>query len=175
MEKMMDLIERQAAIDALKQQAEEMSHWSGRYAEQRKGILTAINIVSDLPSAQSEPCEDAVSRADAMTELQYNGARRWVLSQEAHGEGRVEWSDELIAVESALQTLRELPSITLKQKTGKWIYQDDGTMTYDSYKCSECGKIITVDAERVCDIGFVIEDMRFCPNCGSFNGDVRNG
>ena len=49
-----DCISRQAAIDALKQQAEEMSHWSERYAEQRKGILTAINIVSDLPSAQPE-------------------------------------------------------------------------------------------------------------------------
>ncbi|MBR3251867.1 MAG: hypothetical protein IKF80_09175, partial [Erysipelotrichaceae bacterium] len=45
-----DAVSRQAVIDDLKQQAEEMSHWSERYVEQRKGILTAINIVSDLPS-----------------------------------------------------------------------------------------------------------------------------
>lgn len=47
-----DVISRQAAIDALKQQAETMSQWSNRYAEQRKGVLTAVNIVEDLPSTQ---------------------------------------------------------------------------------------------------------------------------
>ena len=51
---MKDLISRQAAIDALKQQAETMSEWSNRYVEQRKGILTAVNIVEDLPPAQPE-------------------------------------------------------------------------------------------------------------------------
>ena len=57
---MHDLIYRQAAIDALKQQAETMSEWSNRYAEQRKGVLTAVNIVEDLPSAQPEVirCKD---------------------------------------------------------------------------------------------------------------------
>ena len=56
---------------------------------------------------------------------------------------------------------------TEEPKTGKWIYQDDDDMRYDSYKCSECHKLITVDASRVDDIGFVIGDMKFCPNCGS--------
>lgn len=49
---MSDLIRRQDAIDALKQQAETMSEWSNRYAEQRKGVLTAVNVIEDLPSAQ---------------------------------------------------------------------------------------------------------------------------
>ena len=48
---MNDLISRQAAIKALKQQAETMSEWHNRYAEQRKGVLTAVNIVEDLPPA----------------------------------------------------------------------------------------------------------------------------
>ena len=52
---MNDLISRQAAIDALKQQAETMSEWSNRYAEQRKGVLTAVNIIEDLSSAHPEP------------------------------------------------------------------------------------------------------------------------
>lgn len=47
-----DLISRQAAMDALKQQAETMSEWSNRYAEQRKGVLTAVNIIEDLPPAE---------------------------------------------------------------------------------------------------------------------------
>ena len=70
---MHDLISRQAAIDALKQQAETMSEWSNRYAEQRKGVLTAVNIVEDLPSAQPElaqdlhsACADAISRQAAI-------------------------------------------------------------------------------------------------------------
>ena len=51
---MIDTISRQQAIDALNTQAEEMSHWSERYQEQRRGVLTAVNIVADCPSIQPE-------------------------------------------------------------------------------------------------------------------------
>ena len=44
----MVLIDQQEALDALNTQAEEMSHWHEGYAEQRKGILTAVRIVSDI-------------------------------------------------------------------------------------------------------------------------------
>jgi hypothetical protein len=44
----MALIEQQEVLDALNAQAEEMSHWHDGYAEQRKGILTAVRIVSDI-------------------------------------------------------------------------------------------------------------------------------
>ena len=53
-----------------------------------------------------------------------------------------------------------------------WIYIDDDNWIYDTYKCPWCGKEITVDAEtkslsrRRSDIGFTIEDMKYCPNCG---------
>ena len=57
------MIDRQAAIDALKQQAETMSEWSNRYAEQRKGVLTAVNIVEDLPSAQPETARRIVGKS----------------------------------------------------------------------------------------------------------------
>lgn len=54
-------------------------------------------------------------------------------------------------------------------KMGKaWIYIDDDNWIYDSYKCPWCGKEITVDAETSrSDIGFTIEDMKYCPNCGA--------
>ena len=77
----MDTIYRQAAIDALKQQAETMSEWSNRYAEQRKGVLAAVNIVEDLPSAQPElaqdlhsTCADAISRQAALDALEWKWA-----------------------------------------------------------------------------------------------------
>ena len=54
------MIDADAAIDALNTQAEEMSHWSERYQEQRRGVLTAVNIVTDCLSAQPE--SEAISK-----------------------------------------------------------------------------------------------------------------
>ena len=75
-----DLISRRAAIDALEKQADTMSEWSERYAEQRKGVLTAINIVEDLPSAQPEiiRCKDC-----KYSEYWYRDKRRCFLWSEA--------------------------------------------------------------------------------------------
>lgn len=50
---------------------------------------------------------------------------------------------------------------------GEWIYADDCDSLYDSYWCNNCHHGITVDAERRCDIGFVVEDLKFCPHCGA--------
>lgn len=49
-----DLISRQNAIDALDQIVDEMERWNSKYKEQRKGVCTAKNVISDLPSAQPE-------------------------------------------------------------------------------------------------------------------------
>ena len=49
--KMDDYISRQAALDALNEQAKAMEAWSSRYDEQRRGILSSKNIINDLPSA----------------------------------------------------------------------------------------------------------------------------
>lgn len=74
---MSDLIEKQTVIDALKLQAEEMANWSERYAEQRKGILTAINIVSDLPSAQpTKP--NALETLDCVSRLAERKRGKWI-------------------------------------------------------------------------------------------------
>jgi hypothetical protein len=53
----------------------------------------------------------------------------------------------------------------------KWIYIDDGDTLYNTYKCSCCGTYITVDAERICDIGFIIDDFKYCLNCGDKRDD----
>ena len=58
-----DLISRQAAIDALKAQADTMRTWVERYAEQRRGILTAVNIVEDIKPADVVPvvrCKECI-------------------------------------------------------------------------------------------------------------------
>ena len=67
---MSDYIERQKAIDALKAQADTMRTWASRYDEQRRGILTAVNIVEDVEPADVAP----VVRCD---DCKYYGSRRW--------------------------------------------------------------------------------------------------
>ena len=56
-----DYIRKQDAVDALKAQADTMRTWVERYAEQRIGILTAVNIVEDIKPADVVPvvrCKD---------------------------------------------------------------------------------------------------------------------
>ena len=66
-----EYIRKQDAVDALKAQADTMRTWVERYAEQRRGILTAVNIVDDIkPAADVVP----VVRCD---DCEYYGSRRW--------------------------------------------------------------------------------------------------
>ena len=54
-----------------------------------------------------------------------------------------------------------------ERKKGEWFAFDDDNWLYDTYRCSNCRKTITVDSERRDDIGFTIEDMNYCPYCGA--------
>lgn len=42
-------------------------------------------------------------------------------------------------------------------KKGKWIYYDP-----NGFKCSECGGYLEIEVGDI--------KMKFCPNCGSYNG-----
>lgn len=60
-----EYIRKQDAVDALKAQADTMRTWVERYAEQRIGILTAVNIVEDIKPADVVPvvrCKDCKCR-----------------------------------------------------------------------------------------------------------------
>ena len=52
---------------------------------------------------------DLIDRAEAQTEIQF-AARRYTVAHEAHGEGKVVWSDSLISVADAMNALRKVPS-----------------------------------------------------------------
>ena len=47
-----DVIYREEAIEALNKQAVAMESWREHYQRERKGLLTAVNIISDLPTAR---------------------------------------------------------------------------------------------------------------------------
>lgn len=63
----------------------------------------------------------------------------------------------------------------LEPKTGHWIGYDTDSDRYNDIKCSNCGKRFTVDADRFCDIGFVQEDLYYCPNCGAKMSEIPTG
>ena len=59
--------------------------------------------------------DDLIGRAEAQTAIQF-AARRYMVAHEAHGEGQVVWSDNLINVTDAMNVLRDLPSAQPERK-----------------------------------------------------------
>lgn len=92
---------------------------------------------------EAEPCEDAISREEM---LKY----QWYL----HGKMSNEENHKL------WQFIKSLPSVTQKQKTGKWniLGYDDPSVRF--YKCSECHMKITLK-------------FNYCQNCGA-KMEVKN-
>ena len=81
----------------------------------------------------AEPCEDAISR-EAVIKL-FNGN---------------------IGSEAALilHKVKQLPSVTPSRHKGRWILDEDKSLLFNVYKCSNCENI---GARK----------SKFCPNCGA--------
>jgi hypothetical protein len=90
-----------------------------------------------IEALEQEPCEDAISRK-AMLEYQ----------QYLHGKMPNEENYKL------WEFIKELPSVTPKQKTGKWNVLGYDDPSVRMYKCSECHMKITLK-------------FNYCPNCGA--------
>jgi len=122
------------------------------FTEALKTILDAFGNCSELPNSS----RDLIDRAEAQTELQF-AARRYTVSCEAYGEGQVVWSENLISVTDAMNALRKVPSVHVKQKKGRWIPIDDPSITG---RCSVCGF-----ESHLCEDDVYGYD--YCPNCGA--------
>lgn len=59
--------------------------------------------------------DDLINRAEAQKELQL-AARRYMVASEAHAEGNVLWSENLISVTDAMNALRKVPSAQPERK-----------------------------------------------------------
>ena len=114
-------------------------------------LSKAIKVLSERP----EPCEDAVSRKDAIIQLSHN----------KNGD-----PDCDVIIQHDIETLKRMPPVTPKRKTGKWIEYDSDEDKYNVIKCPCCKHTFTVDAYHWTDIGFTKDDFKFCPNC---NADMR--
>lgn len=123
-------------------------HWDGHT---EKDVTRLLSLSADKDT--NVPSKDCIDRAEAQTAIQF-AARRYTVAHEAHGEGHVVWSDNLISVTDAMNALREVPSTHPEPKTGEWIKISPARI----YECSKCGKnVMTND----------IEAYNFCHGCGA--------
>ena len=140
---MNDLISRQAAIDYCyqlinvehQQGSDEMNYGQER-VDQTETILHHLEF---MPSAHPEPCEDAVSKKAVIDAID-----EWKEACEDSGHKETVSDIKLIR-----KDFIELPPVTPKQRTGKWIHVSEET-----WKCDQCGEISCCSPN-------------FCPDCGA--------
>lgn len=173
---MIDLIDRQAAIDALKNDMASLDHiikgmsaYDVRldaYVSQRNQVNYDIDTINNLPPAQPEPCEDAVSRKavkDGFVEMcslicPYTEKQRHTMCGSC-------------LLGTAFDVLEATQTVTPKQRTGHWYpvgmveavggesAQWGSAIAY--HKCSEC------DNQALQD-DFEQEALsKWCPHCGA--------
>ena len=84
-----------------------------------------------ISALEQEPCDDAIGRADAQTEI--------MMSKSIVAFDRDLW----IKTKDAVQILRELPSVQPSRK-GHWIIKDRYYHDTVTAECSECGREVEI-------------------------------
>ena len=133
-----DLIIRQEAIDQL---------------HQSYNLLDAERRLEDLPSAQPEPCDDAVSKEAVSSWLKQYG------QDILHGKYK-------FSLMYIWKKLMDLPSVTPKQPTiepertkGHWTHRGAGC-----FECDQCGELVTLNVYIAAKAS---DRFKFCPSCGA--------
>ena len=127
---MSNLIDRQAAIDALNEVVKDHSITD----------FDAIASILDLPPAQPEPCEDAVSRAEVLRMINCINDHHAITPYKSVG----------AVTEHLTRIASNLPPAQPKRKKGKWTNEN---------ACEFCGFQPWYERD--------IHTLSFCPNCGA--------
>ena len=105
-----------------------------------------------IKALEQEPCEDAISRADA--EALFRNARgelhKSAIRNEQNGHPIKDLHTRDLMLLNAEQMIHLLPPVTPKQRTGHWIECEDEVKCF----CSECKEISDYPT-------------KFCQNCGA--------
>lgn len=111
-----------------------------------------------IKALEQEPCEDCISRKQALIEIKAIMRGEPMLLKSLH---RKKWEEETAQYRECMEIIKALPSVQPKPKTGHWIEKDglDGDTYYD---CSECGESWTTIEGTPWNNG-----MKYCPNCGA--------
>jgi hypothetical protein len=99
-----------------------------------------------------EPCEDAISRKAALEAI---------LTRVPDFCGSDEGGNLINRNETA-SYIRNLPSVTPKQKTGRWFYDK----SIENWRCSECKKTPKTIG-YFGSANFMVEHFKFCNHCGA--------
>ena len=154
-----DLISRQAAIDALDGEIEITGRTN---AEAVKGYVRLVkDRLERLPSAQPEPCEDAVSRKavkDGFVEMcnlicPYTEKQRHTMCGSC-------------LLGTAFDVLEATPPVTPKQRTGKckWCERlKERNLRIEYYWIDQEGCTASFSEPHIVATGIA----KFCPNCGA--------
>ena len=108
----------------------------------KKPILEAYKAA--IKALEQEPCEDAISREDALMAL----TGEWPESIE-----------ELI--HRFNRRIKTLPSVIPSRPTGHWIGIDDEP--HEDYECDGCGYVCSTFTANIKPY----EEYKYCPNCGA--------
>ena len=153
---MSDLIDRQAAIEAI-------NHICPIDTEYDCTLLDRVDVrcvLSDLPSAQAEPCKDVVIRSAIIQKL--NTMNRYVSEELRLCDTDKKFSkNEVFIVDDVYEEIVEnLPSA--QPKIGKWI------LSGGYWRCSECKEkaLLKLDKAKGNCKEFAPVRSVFCPNCG---------
>ena len=110
------LISLQDAIKAIDEKAKRIKN-----EDTLNGLAGAVGILFDLPSVNSQPCDDAISR-QAVLDLLEDTNNGWIINE-----------------------VLQLPPVKQEPKTGYREYND----IYDHYLCGNC-KTVVMDYDNFC-------------------------
>lgn len=105
-----------------------------------------------IKALEQKPCEDAISRRDALDAL------HMCLATNSYNEDVT--GDSYICYEEAEYEIENLQSVQPKPKIGWWIEQIDQEENCRTLICSNCDRPALHDGDS-------IWKHKFCPNCGA--------
>lgn len=103
-----------------------------------------------------EPCEDCISRKQALIEIKAIMRGEPMLLKSLH---RKKWEEETAQYRECMEIIKRMPSVQPIRPKGKWI---DSDIPSEKYVCSNCG-----GACWYYDYEGDVAKSRFCPNCGA--------
>lgn len=113
-----------------------------------KPVVGGISLDMAIKALKQEPCEDCISRRDAIDAFE-SCIHELGIDDDPYNYGEM------------VLGVANLPYVTPKEKTGKWIYReelfDDEDKPRMAYGCSICGH----------SIKSVHEKGNYCSNCGA--------
>ena len=155
------LKENYEALDMAIKVLEQIPDLKETYNKGYKDGQKALAFHLELCKEEQEPCEDCISRAEAINAIEEYGSV-WMEYTEEMSIHQIAERALKASKQSMYKILHDLPSVQPKPKTGHW--KQYGNSWEDKYKCSECGE---AQPKILCGEKIIGHWSNYCPNCGA--------